>query len=90
MNRKLFSTLILAASMSMTAMAQDHVVKGHVHDKNGEPLIGVTVQVKGGKAGAVTDIDGNYTISVPNDKAVLTFSYVAEVSQVNKYQLACL
>lgn len=76
MNRKLFSTLILTASMSMTAMAQDHVVKGHVHDKNGEPLIGVTVQVKGGKAGAVTDIDGNYTISVPNDKAVLTFSYV--------------
>lgn len=62
--------------MSMTAMAQDHVVKGHVHDKNGEPLIGVTVQVKGGKAGVVTDIDGNYTISVPNDKAVLTFSYV--------------
>ncbi|MBP7373503.1 MAG: TonB-dependent receptor [Prevotella sp.] len=76
MNRKLLSTLILFANLSTTAIAQNYVVKGHVQDKDGEPLIGVTVQVKGSKAGTVTDVDGNYSISVPNDKAILTYSYV--------------
>ena len=42
---------------------------------DGEPLIGVTVMVKGG-AGVATDFDGNYAIEVPDDKAVLNFSYV--------------
>lgn len=43
---------------------------------DGEPLIGVTVMVKGTANGVDTDIDGNYSIEVPNDNAVLNFSYV--------------
>ena len=42
---------------------------------DGEPLIGVTVMVKGG-AGVATDFDGKYSVEVPDDKAVLNFSYV--------------
>ena len=43
---------------------------------DGEPLIGVTVMIKGTATGVDTDFDGNYSIEVPNDKAVLNFSYV--------------
>ena len=43
---------------------------------DGEPLIGVTVMVKGTANGVDTDFDGNYSIEVPNDNAVLNFSYV--------------
>lgn len=42
---------------------------------DGEPLIGVTVMVKGG-TGVATDFDGNYSVEVPDDNAVLNFSYV--------------
>ena len=43
---------------------------------DGEPLIGVTVMIKGTATGVDTDFDGNYSIEVPNDKTVLNFSYV--------------
>ena len=43
---------------------------------DGEPLISVTVMIKGTTTGVATDFDGNYSIEVPNDKAVLNFSYV--------------
>lgn len=43
---------------------------------DGEPLIGVSVMIKGTSTGVETDFDGNYSIEVPNDKAVLNFSYV--------------
>jgi TonB-linked SusC/RagA family outer membrane protein len=51
-------------------------VRGQVTDPTGEPLIGVSVQVKGTSIGTVTDIDGNYTLSVPNSSGVLQFSYI--------------
>ncbi len=43
--------------------------------ENGNPLIGATVQIKGTTSGTVTDLDGNYRITVPED-ATLVFSYV--------------
>ena len=48
-------------------------VRGRVTDKTGEPLIGVSV--KSGAQGVTTDIDGNYTIQVPQGSS-LEFSYV--------------
>lgn len=59
----------------MAAFAQDKIaVSGNVTDKDGAPLIGVGVFVKGTTNGVVTDFDGNYSLtSVPVD-AVLTFS----------------
>lgn len=61
------------AAPRQAAQEQDGVVKGHVVDENGEPLIGVTVRAKGGQA-TITDIDGNYTINVPKGTP-LTISY---------------
>lgn len=51
------------------------VVKGKVTDSLGNPLIGVTVKAKGGGTGTVTDAQGNYSITVPDD-AVLMVSYI--------------
>lgn len=50
-------------------------VKGHVTDENGEPIIGAAVREKGANNGVVTDLNGNFTIDVPDD-ASLIFSYV--------------
>lgn len=52
------------------------VVKGNVVDVNKEPVIGVTIQLKGTLSGTVTDVNGNYRIQVPKENAILVFSYL--------------
>ncbi|WP_353138164.1 TonB-dependent receptor [Pseudopedobacter sp.] len=51
-------------------------VTGVVKESKGEPLPGVAVQVKGGQTGTQTNIDGQFSITVPNSDAVLVFSYI--------------
>lgn len=58
----------------------NHKVTGRVVDSAGEPLIGVTIMVEGTKEGAVTDIDGNFTINTTS-KAKLVISYVGYTTQ---------
>ncbi|MEI6950046.1 SusC/RagA family TonB-linked outer membrane protein [Paraflavisolibacter sp. H34] len=55
-------------------------IKGKVTNDKGEPLSGVTVQVKGSAKSVVTDADGNYSIDVPAN-AALVFTYVGMESQ---------
>ena len=77
---KLFLMLMLLAGCAF-ASAQQISVSGTVADASGEPLIGVSVTVAGAKAGgAVTDIDGNYTIQV-DTKGRLRFSYIGYETQ---------
>ncbi len=53
------------------------VVKGRVTDaKTQDPLIGCTVQIKGSSQGVVTDFNGNYSIDVLDQNAVLVFTYI--------------
>jgi TonB-linked SusC/RagA family outer membrane protein len=52
----------------------DIPVKGVVRNERGEPLPGVTIQVKGTATGVVTDVDGQYTINVPAGNATLVIS----------------
>ncbi len=56
-------------------------VEGTVVDENGEPLIGVNVQVKGTAQGTATDIEGRYALEDLNENAVLVFSYVGYITQ---------
>lgn len=56
-------------------------VSGTVVDENEEPLIGVSVVEEGNTTGTVTDIDGNFYITVKNQNSVLNFSYVGYKSQ---------
>lgn len=50
-------------------------VVGHVVSATGEPLVGVSVKIKGSSAGTQTDANGNFTLTVP-DNATLVISYV--------------
>ncbi len=68
-------TLICGLILSVSALAQQIAVKGHVKDATGEPITGATVRVAGQEGGAVTDIDGNFTINA-NSGATLTISYI--------------
>ena len=70
-------TAALGATMflSASAFAQQMVVKGNVVDETGEPVIGASVKVVGGQTGAVTDLDGNFSISA-DKKAVLEITYI--------------
>lgn len=61
---------------SLLLSAQNVTVRGLVADSDGEPLIGVTVQVKGETIGTVTDIDGAFLLMNVPTGAVLQVSYV--------------
>ena len=68
---------LVGAFCSLNAQAQKIQVKGNLVDGTGEPLIGATVKVKGNPGvGAVTDLDGNFSISVPSENSILVFTYV--------------
>jgi TonB-linked SusC/RagA family outer membrane protein len=64
-----------------TAMSQNKKVTGHVTSGAGEPLLGVTVSVKGTKTVTATDASGNYSISIPDANSVLEFSFVGSKTQ---------
>ena len=79
MRHALLSLLVMMISLSVSA--QNVTVKGTVTDKTGETVIGASVVEKGNPSnGTITDIDGNYTLSVPS-KATLVFSYVGMTTQ---------
>jgi outer membrane receptor protein involved in Fe transport len=59
------SVFLIAALLSSTVMlAQGTKVSGNVSDPDGEPLAGVNIVVKGQVIGTITDIDGNYNLSI--------------------------
>ena len=69
--------LILVMILSVTGLfAQTRTITGRVTDEMGQPMIGVTVVVKGTAVGTITDISGNYSITVGADARTLIFSFV--------------
>ena len=62
----------------VTASAQKGItVRGTVLDSNGETIIGASVVLKGNNSiGTISDIDGNFVLTVPNEKSTLIVSYV--------------
>ncbi|HRI60489.1 MAG TPA: TonB-dependent receptor plug domain-containing protein, partial [Saprospiraceae bacterium] len=73
MKRFLF-TLVIALSV-MAASAQRNIT-GRISDlSTGEALIGATVSIKNGSTGTITDTNGDFTLEIPNDQAVLLVSY---------------
>ncbi len=67
------------------AFAQTRVITGNVTDDFGEPLIGASVTVEGNATvGAITDLDGNYSITVPADAVALRFSYIGQQDAVEQ------
>lgn len=56
-------------------------VNGSVYNQNNEPLIGVNITVKDTSIGAISDINGNYFLTVPDQNAILVFQYIGFESQ---------
>ena len=56
-------------------------LNGIVKDKNGEPIIGANVVVKGTTNGTITDIDGQYSLSNVSNNDILTISYIGYLSK---------
>ncbi|MDR2805374.1 MAG: carboxypeptidase-like regulatory domain-containing protein, partial [Dysgonamonadaceae bacterium] len=56
--------------------AQSRVVSGVVTDTSGETVIGASVTVKGTQLGTATDVDGKYSLSVPDENKTLVISYL--------------
>ena len=67
--------VLFSISLSTLAQAQSITVKGNVVDPNGEPLIGVTITEHNTTNGAITDINGNFSITCAKG-ATLKFSYI--------------
>lgn len=55
---------------------EDVVITGNVVDVNNEPLVGVNILLKGTTIGVISDIDGNYSIKIPELDGTLQFSYI--------------
>jgi TonB-linked SusC/RagA family outer membrane protein len=71
----------LLPQVAYAQVAGAHTVSGKITSANGEGIPGVTIVVKGTTTGTTTDVDGKYTISVPNDNSVLVLSSVGYTKQ---------
>lgn len=71
---------LLAFWVPFSMMAQTIQVKGTVSDKSGTPIIGANIIEKGTTNGIITDLDGNYTLTV-SPQGTLVFSYVGYLTQ---------
>lgn len=72
---------VILLTYSFGALAQSITINGIVKDSTGEGIIGANVLQKGTTNGTVTDLDGNFTLTVPDKNAVLVFSFLGYVSQ---------
>lgn len=80
--RKLFLMMITLCAVSWSVLAQTRSYSGTVVDAgNNEPLIGVTVMPIGGGQGTATDVDGNFTLTVPSNVKTAKVSYVGYKEQ---------
>lgn len=74
--------LLLMLMFGLGLQAQGLQVKGVILDSNGESVIGASIVLKGNTAvGTISDIDGNFTLSVPNENATLVVSFIGMKSQ---------
>ncbi len=83
--KKNFKTFLMGMFVLFTVYAQAQVhVSGTVRDNTGDFLPGVSIVVQGTTQGTVTDIDGKYSLNVPDSQSVLVFSFVGmETQEIN-------
>ncbi len=82
MRKKLLFSVTLLLIISCSAAIAQITVSGTVtSEEDGEPMPGVSVAVRGTTIGTVTDIDGTYSIEVPEEESILQFSFVGMLTQ---------
>ncbi len=76
------AVIILKRDANETFKAQQqNAVRGKITDKNGQPLPGVTIFIKGSTSGTISDIDGNYILKDIPEDATIGFSFIGMISQ---------
>jgi TonB-linked SusC/RagA family outer membrane protein len=80
MKKKLIYS-ILFSLLSLQVMAQLKISGKVTSSADNLPLPAVSIKIKGTTAGTLTDANGNYTISIPNDNSILVFSYTGFATQ---------
>ena len=74
--------LLVFVLFPIFAFTQTKTISGTVNDENNIPLVGVNITVENSNIGALSDFDGNYSITIPSDKPkVLIFSYLGYSTQ---------
>jgi hypothetical protein len=63
--------MLLLLLFSGIIYSQEKTITGTIVDKDGSPLLGVSVAIKGTTTGTITDIDGSFTLVVPGDDATI-------------------
>jgi TonB-dependent starch-binding outer membrane protein SusC len=73
--------LICISAFSGPLLAQNSPITGKVVDETGSPLIGASVKLKGAPGGTVTDVNGNFSLSLPASVTTLTISYIDYITK---------
>ncbi|MBC8035389.1 MAG: TonB-dependent receptor [Chitinophagaceae bacterium] len=74
-------TLLVCAVTTLNSYGQERMITGIVKDESGTPLFNATVLEKGGKKSAITDVNGNFKLSVAPGVRALTITYVGFKAQ---------
>ncbi len=83
-NKQLWRLLLIVVFQGLflsTSVAQEKTVTGVVSDELGATLPGVQIVVKGTTIGTITDLDGKYTIEIPQGQSALMFSFMGMATQ---------
>ena len=80
---KKMTLILFGLFLSMGMALAQNKISGTVFEDNGDPCIGATVMIQGTKQGTKTDLDGHFTIAVPDGKK-LVISYVGMTTQTVK------
>jgi TonB-dependent starch-binding outer membrane protein SusC len=81
--RPVILCLLIMSLWSSVVQGQGHTVQGKVTDSyTGGPLPGVNISVAGTTVGTVSDVDGNYSLNVPQPNVTLRFSYIGYVTEL--------
>jgi TonB-linked SusC/RagA family outer membrane protein len=80
--RKILSLFLVFCWIVLSANAQQKTITGTVTGADdGQPVIGCTVQLKGTSIGITTDVNGKYSLTIPQNAATLVFSFIGMKSQ---------
>jgi TonB-linked SusC/RagA family outer membrane protein len=78
---KLMTVSLFFLLFTGSLFAQGRAIKGNIVDGQGIPLPGVTVVIKGTNTGTITDLAGNFSLNVPDNKSVIEVRYLGYLTQ---------
>ncbi len=81
MNRQIVLTTATPENLGLLKQPGTREITGTVTDSDGQPLVGVSVVVKGTTIGTISDINGKFSLSIPQDAEILIFSFVGMRTQ---------